>query len=442
MKFYKIVLSDGAYVQKAGNTRFAPLDEAYAETVAKTVEAEAAEWRLCINNEWMRADDLHDTKAESSSHAYKSFDVGAVKGILVNNGHFGGVVLYLEFSSGGGMSSHTDKNYCILHADGRISGENKSGYIFTGEDSDSENIDYYTLENIYGNAPIEEAKRQEGVFVYEISVEKENACALVGIEGEELGDLKIPETLGGYAVYAIAPKVCKGRADITSLEIPDSVEEIGEEAFAGCSRMRQLKIGKGLRAVKANGYFSGEGTFYACSGLETIAVHPENQHFRSDGNCLILIKTDNWWGTALVRDVLILGCNNTDLSKVKGIYEIEHYAFYGCEGLERIVVPNTVSRIGRGAFEQCTGLKEAILFKGSGMKTQISDSAFQDCSSLSYLFIEKGLRWVEESSFDGCSALKEICYGGTEANWRKASTGFNYRPFFDIPVLYEQTPKS
>ena len=60
MIFYKTVLSDGDNVQKAGDVKFAPLEEDYANAIADTVEAEAEEWRLSINNEWMHADDLHD----------------------------------------------------------------------------------------------------------------------------------------------------------------------------------------------------------------------------------------------------------------------------------------------------------------------------------------------------------------------------------------------
>ena len=63
-------------------------------------------------------------------------------------------------------------------------------------------------------------------------------------------------------------------------------------------------------------------------------------------------------------------------------------------------------------------------------------------SALGYVFIEKGLRWIEENSFEDCPALSEICYGGTEENWEKARTGYNHTPFLPVPVVYGQTAKT
>lgn len=439
MKLYQVVLSDAQATGKAGSTRFAPLTEEDAAAVEETVVAEAAGWRLLVVNNSMHADDLHDTKSESTSHTNKSFEISEVKGFLVANGHFAGVVLSLEFWRGGGMSSYRDQYYCILHADGRISGKNEGGTSFTGEDSDSENIDTYILSSISGAVPVTEPECREGIFVFEISKERENTCTLIGIKGENLGALEIPDTLGGYTVRAIAPGICRGREDIEALTIPDSVEEIYEEAFAKCSRMRSLKIGRGLSAIGETGVYSGTGPFYACGALETIEVHPENKHFRSDGGCLIKIETDSWSGTH--KDTVVLGCKSTDLTKAKEIVSIENYAFYGCEGIREIIVPPTVQSIGRSAFENCTSLKRAILFEGSREKTGISAYAFYGCTALEYVFIAKGLRWLEEDSFEDCTALKEICYGGTEENWRRAKTGYNYTPILEIPVLYGQTPK-
>ena len=55
---------------------------------------------------------------------------------------------------------------------------------------------------------------------------------------------------------------------------------------------------------------------------------------------------------------------------------------------------------------------------------------------------KKGLRWIEENSFEDCPALSEICYGGTEENWKKARTGYNHTPFLPVPVVYGQTAKT
>ena len=141
------------------------------------------------------------------------------------------------------------------------------------------------------------------------------------------------------------------------------------------------------------------------------------------------------------RDALILGCKNTDMTAAKEFYSIGHFAFYGCEGLEKIVVPKSVFFIGCSAFENCTGLKKAILFKGANMRTQINSLAFAGCTSLKYVFIEKSLCWADDNTFKNCTALKEICFGGTHDDWDKVRTIYNNLLFLDIPVLCEQTPE-
>ena len=80
MELFKVVLSDGTNVQKAGDTKFAPLDEECAKAVAQTVEAEAADWRLCVNNEWMRSNDIYDTQSSGSSQDNKNFGASAFRG--------------------------------------------------------------------------------------------------------------------------------------------------------------------------------------------------------------------------------------------------------------------------------------------------------------------------------------------------------------------------
>ena len=42
----------------------------------------------------------------------------------------------------------------------------------------------------------------------------------------------------------------------------------------------------------------------------------------------------------------------------KAIIEIEKEAFYGCENLEKVIIPENACNIGSGAFTGCTNLKK------------------------------------------------------------------------------------
>ncbi len=66
--------------------------------------------------------------------------------ILILNGFFQGIVVFVERKGGNGWSNYYDSWYCILYADGRIQGKNVSEYNFSGESSSKENEYTYTLK--------------------------------------------------------------------------------------------------------------------------------------------------------------------------------------------------------------------------------------------------------------------------------------------------------
>ena len=54
------------------------------------------------------------------------------------------------------------------------------------------------------------------------------------------------------------------------------------------------------------------------------------------------------------------GCKNTIIPNT--VTKIGNYAFQDCSGLTSMEIPNSVS-IGEGAFSRCTGLKSVTILK-------------------------------------------------------------------------------
>jgi len=77
----------------------------------------------------------------------------------------------------------------------------------------------------------------------------------------------------------------------------------------------------------------------------------------------------------------IVGGTITELTAqdLNGITEIRSYAFYNCQSLTKIELPETVQTIGEYAFANCRNLQEVITT--SNLKT-IKERAFLNCSSL------------------------------------------------------------
>ena len=76
-----------------------------------------------------------------------------------------------------------------------------------------------------------------------------------------------------------------------------------------------------------------------------------------------------------------------------------------CNALIETTIPNSVTIIEQEAFKGFTGLTTLIIPDGV---TTIKSDALQDCSGLTYVYLGKGLVNVPECLFEGCYNLKTI----------------------------------
>ena len=71
-------------------------------------------------------------------------------------------------------------------------------------------------------------------------------------------------------------------------------------------------------------------------------------------------------------------------------------AFSRCYSLSEIVIPSSVTSIGKGAFSCCRSLSEIVI---PSSVTSIGDYAFSSCSSLKYIFIPKSVICLNVNPF-------------------------------------------
>lgn len=88
-----------------------------------------------------------------------------------------------------------------------------------------------------------------------------------------------------------------------------------------------------------------------------------------------------------------------------GITDIPDSAFWGCENLVNITLPQTVRTIGKGAFAQCVNLTQINIPEGV---TSIGDYAFLMCGSLTQLTIPDSVTFIEGNPFQYTSAEIQV----------------------------------
>ena len=183
---------------------------------------------------------------------------------------------------------------------------------------------------------------------------------------------------------------CSG---LTSIEIPDSVTSIGDCAFSSCSGLTSIEIPDSVRSI-------GDGAFLSCSGLTSIEI-PNS--------------------VTSIGDYAFSYCGIlTSVTIPDSVTSIGRGAFDGCSNLTNITIPDTVVSIGEWAFRDCSSLTN---IKIPNSVTIIGDSAFFGCRCLESIAIPDSVTSIGRYAFEGCSELKDVYYGGTEAQWKAVVMG-------------------
>ncbi len=146
------------------------------------------------------------------------------------------------------------------------------------------------------------------------------------------GNIVIPETVeyegNDYSVTSIGSQAFYEYSGLTSVTIPGSVTSIGSDVFHGCSGLTSVHISDLEAWCKI-----------AFNGSMSNPLHYAHHLFLNGEE---------------IKDLVI----------PNSVTSIGKYAFYACSGLTSVTIPNSVTGIGINAFWGCSGLTSVTIPEG------------------------------------------------------------------------------
>jgi hypothetical protein len=117
----------------------------------------------------------------------------------------------------------------------------------------------------------------------------------------------------------------------------------------------------------------------------------------------------------------------TSITIPNSVTSIGGNTFSGCNSLASVTIPNSVTSIGGNTFIGCTSLTSITI---SSSVTSIGSNAFQNCIGLTSVIIPNSVTSIGASAFAGCTGLTSILLPSTTtivgANAIPASTAVLY----------------
>ncbi len=214
-----------------------------------------------------------------------------------------------------------------------------------------------------------------------------------------------------------------------SVSIPDTVTDIGSDAFSGCTNLSEVVFPTNLKNI-------GSSAFQGCTALTEVRLPEGVTKIGSSSfqGCTALTEVRLPESVASIGSSAFSGCSGlTEIIFPEGITYIDLYTFDGCTGLSKVVLPSTITNLDSRAFAGCNGVRsvtvpqsicstnklmtifpnaysritDVIIADGT---TTIGQYLFSSCVNLENLTIPDSVTSISADAFNNCDKLNAKLY--------------------------------
>ena len=198
-------------------------------------------------------------------------------------------------------------------------------------------------------------------------------------------------------VTAIPTGMCNFCTNLKYVNLPETLLSIGEYAFRACGNLSELYIPSGIEYI-------GNEAFASCNNLN-ITIASDNQ-FYDYRNGMLLSKDGKTLHSVFSFAESIIHIPN-------GVQIIASKCFTSKQDVLEVYCPDTVTSIESEAFSECGKLR--VIGFGNGL-SQIQQHAFSNCTSITSVNISSERVEIQDCAFFGCTSLKSVNITGTVTN--------------------------
>ncbi len=218
-------------------------------------------------------------------------------------------------------------------------------------------------------------------------------------ECSALKSVNLPDSLekiGNYAFY--------GCSALDNIVIPAIITDFGRYTFSR-SGITKASFKEGTKTT-------GPFIFENCAKLETVYLPDSIEHLEENtfAGCTALASVTLPKNLKTMDSYVLYQCPITEIVLPDGLTNVPMCTFKSCLELDSIVIPDSVTSVGDSAFIDCKGLKSVTI--GKNVET-IGTNVFKNCEALEEVYWNTG----KVSSLNNSSTFYNAGQGGTGINF-------------------------